>query len=595
MNMIVSPPRTGAGLIKEQPRWELASALRSCRGAFLGIAAFTAVSNILMLTGSFFMLEVYDRVLPSRSVPTLLGLATLAILLYLVQGMLDLIRGRVLVRIGKSLDDALSQRVYGAIVRFPLKARGGGDGLQPLRDLDYVRGFLSGGGPGALFDLPWIPLYLSICFLFHVWIGVTALAGAVLLIIFTVATEVLTRRPMKAAAVHAVTRNALAGAGRRNAEVLHAMGMAGRMAALWGEANRLYLAAHEQASDVGGGLAAITRILRLTLQSAVLGVGAYLVIEQEATGGVIIASSILTSRALAPVELAIGNWKGFIAARQGWQRLRELLALFPEPEEPMDLPSPRANLRVEAVSVAVPGGQKLIIQDVAFSLKNGQALGVIGPNAAGKSTLARALVGVWAPARGIIRLDGAALDQWAPESIGRHIGYLPQNVELFEGTVAENIARFAPECDAAAVVAASKAAGVHELILHLPEGYGTRIGEGGMSLSAGQRQRIALARALYGNPFLVVLDEPNSNLDVEGDEALTQAILGVRARGGIVVAIAHRPSALAGVDQMLVMSEGRVQAFGPRDEVLSRVLRTPPAPLSPTPLKVASEQHGSPR
>src|SRR4029079_405864 len=380
----------------------------------------------------------------------------------------------------------------------------------------------------------------------------------------------------------------------RNAEVLQAMGMATRMAALWSEANNLYLSAHERASDVGGGLAAVTKILRLTLQSAVLGVGAYLVINQEATGGGIIASSILTSRALAPVELAIGNWKGFIAARQGWQRLHELLGLFPQLEDPIELPSPAANFSVETLSVAVPGGQKLIIQDVAFSLKSGQALGVIGPNAAGKSTLARALVGVWGPARGKVRLDGATLEQWAPEDLGRYIGYLPQNVELFDGTVAENISRFASDRDATAVVAAAKAAGVHDLILHLPEGYDTRVGDTGAALSAGQRQRIALARALYLDPFLVVLDEPNSNVDMEGDEALSRAILNVRARGGIVVAIAHRPSALASVDHVLVMSEGRMQAFGPRDEVLSKVLRTQ-APVTATPLKVVSEGHGSPR
>jgi len=578
-----------AGAIDELERCRRELGFEECREAFLGIGVFTAMINVLMLTGSFFMLEVYDRVLPSRSLPTLVGLAVLATALYGFQGVLDLVRGRVLVRIGRLLDEGLSLRVHGAITRFPLKARGGG-GLQPLRDLDQVRGFLSGGGPAALFDLPWIPLYLGLCFVFHVWIGVAALAGAIMLVIVTLATELLMRSPTKAAAEFATTRNALAEAGRRNAEVMQAMGMAERLAEKWGETNRAYLAAHQRASDVGGGLGTLSRTLRMILQSAVLGVGAYLVIEQEATAGVIIASSILTARAMAPVELAIANWKGFVGARQGWQRLHQLLTLFPQRHPPMALPAPASQLAVEAVSATPPGEQRVVVQNVAFAVEAGHAIGVIGPSAAGKSSLARLLVGVWQPARGKIRLDGAALDQWSPEQLGPHIGYLPQDVELFDGTVAENIARFDPDAEAAQTVAAARAAGVHELILRLPEGYETRIGEGGATLSAGQRQRVALARALYGNPFLVVLDEPNSNLDAEGDDALTQAIRSVCGRGGIVVVVAHRPSALVAVDLLLVMSDGRVEAFGPKDEVLSKVLR-PPA----TPLKVVAEAAGGTR
>jgi PrtD family type I secretion system ABC transporter len=586
------PSKSGRRPTSEPPRSELASALASCRSAFLGIGVFTGMINVLMLTGSFFMLEIYDRVLPSRSLPTLIGLAVLATALYGFQGVLDLIRGRVLVRIGKLLDERLSLRVYGGITLFPLKARGGG-GLQPLRDLDHVRGFLSGGGPAALFDLPWIPLYLGMCFVFHFWIGVIALAGAVVLVVVTLATEFLLQSPTKAAAGFATTRNTLAEAGRRNAEVMQAMGMAERMAERWGEANRSYLAAHERASDVGGGLGAISKTLRMTLQSAVLGVGAYLVINQESTAGIIIASSILTSRAMAPVELAIANWKGFVASRQGWQRLRQLLTLFPQRNQPMALPAPKSLLSVEGVSVAPPGEQRLVVQDAAFAVEGGHAVGVIGPSAAGKSSLARVLVGVWQPARGKVRLDGAALDQWSAEQLGPHIGYLPQDVELFDGTVAENIARFAPDADPDATVAAARTAGVHDMILRLAEGYGTRIGEGGAALSAGQRQRVALARALYGNPFLLVLDEPNSNLDAEGEEALTQAIRTVCARGGIVVVIAHRPSALAAVDLVLVMSEGRVQSFGPKDEVLNKVLRQQgPAQV---PLKVVADAAGGSR
>jgi ATP-binding cassette subfamily C protein len=345
------------------------------------------------------------------------------------------------------------------------------------------------------------------------------------------------------------------------------------MNVLWAEANAQYMQSQQRTADVAGGLGAISKVFRMALQSAVLALGAYLVIQQEATAGIIIASSILTARALAPVELAIANWKGFVAARQSWARLKELLARLPAQEPPLALPKPRMALTVESVAAVAPGQQKLLVQDASFALRAGSAVGVIGPSGSGKSSLVRLLVGVWTPARGKVRLDGAALEQWDPEALGRHIGYLPQDVELFAGTVAQNIARFEPEAKAEDVIAAAQAAGVHDLILRLPDGYETQIGEGGMALSAGQRQRIALARALYDEPFLVVLDEPNSNLDAEGEQALTQAMLGVRARGGVVVVVAHRPSALASVDLVLMMAEGRVQAFGPKDEVLSKALR----------------------
>jgi len=469
-----------------------------------------------------------------------------------------------------------------------LKTRGDGDGLQPLRDLDQVRSFLSGGGPSALFDLPWMPLYLAICFFFHFWIGATALIGACVLISLTSLTEIRTRAPTKALAGFATSRSAIAVAGRRNAEVLRAMGMGGRIAARWGEVNQKYLAAHEAASDVASGLGGISKVFRMILQSAVLAVGAYLVIHQQSTAGIIIASSILTARALAPVELAIANWKGFMAARQAGQRLDQLLTLLPPEEEPMALPRPAQMLTLDRVHVIPPGVDTLVVNDVSFTLKSGQGLGIIGPSGSGKSSLARTLVGVWPPARGKVRIDNAALEQWSSEARGRHIGYLPQDVELFDGTIALNIARFDPKADPVAVLEAARTAGVHDLVLSLPDGYGTRIGEGGMALSAGQRQRIALARALYGNPFLVVLDEPSSNLDAEGEEALTQAILNVRARGGIAVVVAHRPSAIAGVDLVLVLADGKVQSFGPKDEVLRRVLRSP----GPMPLRAVTDVHG---
>jgi PrtD family type I secretion system ABC transporter len=423
-----------------------------------------------------------------------------------------------------------------------------------------------------------MPVYLAVCFLFHFWIGMTALLGGVVLVGLTALAEARTRGPAKAFSQHAVLRNALAAEGRRNAEVLQAMGMRRQAALRWQEANQKYLAAHERSSDITTGLGGLSKVFRSLLQSLVLAVGAWLVINQESTAGIIIAGSILTARALAPVEIAIANWKGFIAARQSGERLNQLLTLLPRQEEPLSLPPPSFGLAVENLDVAAPGADRLLMAGASFAVKGGEAIGVIGPSGAGKSTLARALVGVWPHVRGKVKLDNAPIEHWSSESLGRHIGYLPQDIELFSGSIAVNIARFDARASAAAVLEASMASGAHDLILSLPEGYSTRIGEGGIGLSAGQRQRIGLARAFYGNPFLVVLDEPTSNLDSDGEEALTEAILSVRRRGGIVVVISHRPKALEGVDHVLVIGEGRVQAFGPKEDVLRKVLR-PVAPL----------------
>jgi PrtD family type I secretion system ABC transporter len=572
----------------DEPRSEISAFLVSCRRIFWSLAGFSGLSNLLMLTGSFFMLQVYDRVLPGRSIPTLVALMVLATVLYLFQGGLDLVRGRISVRIGRYFDERLGLRVFDALVRLPLKTRGDGDGLQPLRDLDQVRSFLSGGGPTALFDLPWMPIYLGICFLFHFWIGVTALIGALVLVGITILTETRTRGPAKAFSRLAVSRSALASEGRRNAEVLQAMGMRRQAALRWQDINGKYLAAHELASDTASGLGGLSKIFRSILQSLVLAVGAVLVINQESTAGIIIAGSILTARALAPVEVAIANWKGFIAARQSGHRLDRLLKLLPEEEKPLALPAPSETLVIEQLYVAAPDSEKQIVTDVSFQLRSGQAVGIIGPSGSGKSTLARALVGVWPCVRGRIRLDNAALDHWSSDALGKHIGYLPQDVELFDGSIAVNIARFDVQATPAGVLEAARTAGAHELILSLPDGYSTQIGEGGLALSAGQRQRIGLARAFYGNPFLVVLDEPTSNLDSDGEDALTEAILSTRRRGGIVAVIAHRPKALDGVDHVLVIGDGRVQSFGPKEEVLRKVLRA-------APLKVVADRQGGGR
>ena len=567
-------------------RSELGDALRTCRNAFLGVGVMSCMINLLYLTGSLFMLEVYDRVLPSRSVPTLVGLAILAGGLYMAQGVLDLIRSRILGRVGTALDESLNSRVFDTIVRLPLMVGARNEGLQPLRDLDNVRSFLSSMGPGAFFDLPWLPFYLAICFAFHVMIGLTALVGAIILVSLTVVTEYMSRTPAREATGLAARRNDLAATSRRNAEVLVAMGMSGRLNKRWSDANQSYLAGNQRASDITGGLGAIAKVLRMTLQSAVLAVGAYLVIHQEATAGIIIAGSILSARALAPVDLAIAHWKSFVAARQSWHRLNRLLEQMPARPTQMLLQPPSSSLSVESISIVPPGDQKVIVQEVTFALQAGNGLGVIGPSGSGKSSLVRALVGVWQPLRGKVRLDGAAIDQWSSDVLGRHIGYLPQDVELFAGSVAQNISRFDPQASSDTIIAAAKEAGVHQMIIKMRDGYDTQIGEQGTALSAGQAQRVALARALYGDPFLIVLDEPNSNLDTEGDEALTRAIRSARERGAIVVVVAHRPIGIEAVDQLLVLKDGRMQAFGPKDTVLGQVLQRV-AP--PSPIKIVSE------
>jgi len=559
------------------PQLRAAAVAFPLRQSIFGIALISGVVNLLTLTSPLFMLQVYDRVLASGSVPTLVGLAVLAAGLYAFQSLLDILRARVLLRIGERFDGRFSGRIHDAIVRLPLLTRMPGDGLQPLRDLDNIRGFLGGNGPAAFFDLPWMPLYLGICFLFHFWIGMTALVGAIVLISLTLLTNALSRQPIRDTIAHGMVRNSLTEAARRNAEVVQALGLGNRIAAKWHEANAGYLAANRKAGDVASGLGGISKSLRMVLQSAILAVGAYLVITQQATGGVMIASSIMMGRALAPVDLAISSWKPFLMARQSWARLKDLLAKIPETAPVMALPAPERELRVEGVTIVPPGERKPTVAGLAFAVQAGSAIGVIGPSGSGKSTLSRVIVGAWMPAAGKVRIDGASLDQWDREALGHHIGYLPQGVDLFDGTIAENIARFEDDPDPETVVAAAKAAGAHELILRFEQGYETPIGEAGSALSAGQRQRIGLARALYRDPFLVVLDEPNANLDAEGELAVVKAIASVRERKGIAIVIAHRPSAIGAVDYVLVMDGGRQKAFGPRDDVLSKVLKGPPA------------------
>ncbi|MCU0954702.1 MAG: type I secretion system permease/ATPase [Hyphomicrobium sp.] len=563
----------------------LRQAIRHNGATLFAVAVFSGVINLLALTGAFYMLQVYDRVLPSGSLATLVGLTILLCALYFINGVLDVVRVRLMARVGVRIDNEMRDRVFAALQAVPLRGRPMLDGLQPVRDLDQIRNFLSGMGPAAVFDLPWIPLYLGIIFILHPLLGVFATASALLLIFVTALTEWRTQRPVQSASRSGGRRMAFAEDVRRNAEAVHALGMHQRMQQRWEKMNSTHVADQLRASDAAAGLGSASKVLRLFLQSGILGLGAWLVIEGQLSAGAIIASSIVMSRALAPIETAIAHWRGFVSARQARDRLDDLfngLALHRTGSR-VQLPEPRHSLMVSGLFIAPPGTTRNILQNVSFSLRSGDGLGIIGPSGAGKSTLARAIAGIWQPDvfGGTVRLDGAAIDQWDDDDLGRHLGYLPQNVALMPGTVAENIARFDPAASSEAVIAAAQAAGAHDMIVQLPAGYETPIEDAGQGLSAGQAQRVALARALYGDPFLVVLDEPNSNLDEAGELALTRAIAGIRARGGIVVAIAHRPSALAAVDKVLVLAKGSVVAFGPKAEVLKQVLQPPAGPEPP--------------
>jgi len=565
------------------------SEVRSAAGALAPIlpilALISCVVNVLALTGSFYMLQIYDRVLSSRSIPTLVALSVLAIGLYLFQGGLEIVRSQVLVRIASRVDRQLTAMTHDAILRLRSFVGAQASPMQPLRDVDAVRTFLSGQALVAILDMPWMPLYLAFVFLLHPVLGWATSAGAVFLISLTVLTERLMRGPSEASAGASKQRWSLAEASEHNAEVLNAMGFAHRFMRRFQSASQDYLAANERLSDIVGSLTVVSRVFRLMLQSALLGLGAYLTISGEMTGGAIIACSIAASRALAPIEVAIANWRGFVAARQSASRLEAVFSSLPKRNKPLLLQPPTSHISVEGLAVAVPGTQTITLNNISFAVKAGSVVAVIGPSAAGKSTLARALTGVWPLARGAVRIDGATHASWSPEELGKHVGYLPQDVQLFDGTITENIARFEDNPDSQKVTSASQMACVHEMVLRLPNGYETRIGTAGSVLSAGQRQRIALARALYGNPFLVVLDEPNSNLDSDGEAALIKAIEGVKARNGIVIVIAHRPSVLAAADTVAVIGGGQLTAIGPKDEILRKVLRHPvtaPAALAVT-------------
>ena len=549
--------------------------LRASAHRLGAVAVFSGVVNLLMLSGSLYMLQVYDRVLPSRSIATLLGLSAMVLIAYLFQAYFEAARARMLSRIGTLFDTGLQKRLYLAVATLPLRGAKPLMAQQPMRDLDQIRTFLSGVGPTAFLDIPWTPIFLVALLIFHPLIGLIAMIGAATIVALTVVTERRSRSAARSAMNVSAQRQVLADATHQNAEAIRALGMTGRFTARWVEVNERHLKQIFDVSDIYANVGAIAKVVRYVLQSAILGVGAYLVIVEQASGGIMIASSIMMGRALAPIEIALANWKQLVAARQGIDRLRNILAAAAPPPPPaVALPRPNQSLSVEDITVTVPGSDRVILSNISFKLTAGMGMVLLGTSAAGKSSLARALVGIWAPTKGIIRLDAAALDNWHPDELGRHIGYLPQDVALFDGTVAENIARFDECATSDAVLGAARLAGVHEMILSLPNGYATRIGERGSSLSAGQRQRIGLARAVFGDPFLIVLDEPNANLDHDGELALIRAIETLRKNRSIVVLVSHRPEAISAVNVAMVLREGRVVAFGPREELFARVARS---------------------
>ena len=550
----------------------------STAGPLGSFALISLLSNLIMLVGPLFMLQVYDRVLPSRSMPTLWALLVIVVILYAAYALIEAVRSRMTVRFSALVDGILSPLAFKAAVRGRLVTFGP---LQadPVRDLETVRYFVSGPGPVALFDLPWMPIYIVAVFLLHPLLGWVTIGGVALMAVLLIINELLSKAPARDVAMASARRQTQADDAKANAESIAAMGLMPAIIGRWERASAELDTAQQRAADRVGLYAALSKALRFLIQAGVLAAGAYLVILNEVTGGLMIAASIISSRAIAPIEQIIGQWRSFVAARQSWKRLAAALDATQKPATGVALPTPHRSLRVEQLATGV--GQLVLVQGVSFDLVAGEAMGILGPSGSGKSSVARALVGAWRALRGEIRLDGSALAHFDPDRLGRHVGYLAQQVELFAGTIAENISRFGSEPDPEALFAAARAAQVHDLIASLPDGYETQIGERGTVLSAGQRQRIGLARALYGDPFLIVLDEPNSNLDAEGDAALTEAIKAAKGRGAVVVVVAHRPSAVTAADKILFLRGGRQVAFGPKDEVLARIAQPGATPLRP--------------
>ncbi|EFL88197.1 type I secretion system permease/ATPase [Ahrensia sp. R2A130] len=552
------------------------------RRAFVGAAILSALVNLLMLTGPLFMLQVYDRVLASGSVATLQGLLIIVVAAYLFLGIYDFLRARIMSRAAYRLDAAIGPKAFDIWVKAGISGEAAPQ--RPLNDLATVRAFLSSPAMLGIFDLPWMPFYLAIVWIIHPWLGMLALFGAVVVTILALANQFLTHRHFAKAMTMDGREAMFVEQAHRNGETLVPLGMLGKVGNYWQTMHAAGLKTGQTGSERAEGFAASTKAFRLLLQSCLLGLGGYLALQQEISPGMIVAASIIAGRALAPVDQVIGQWRNVVRSREAHKRLKATMAGIGSGAAPIALPEPKGALTVRSLTKFVPGpanrrGQAPILDDIGFSLDPGDGLGVIGPSASGKTSLARLLMGAWTANAGDVRLDGATLDQWSSDDLGRYLGYLPQNVELLPGSIRDNIARFDPQAEDETVIAAAQMAGVHEMLLGLPDGYGTMVGQGGSNLSGGQTQRIGLARAVYGSPKLVVLDEPNSNLDSEGDEALGRAIVALREQGSTVVVMAHRPSAIAAVNKLMVLNAGRIVDLGEKAEVLRRATRAaPPSP-----------------
>ncbi|MGO9741682.1 MAG: type I secretion system permease/ATPase [Roseiarcus sp.] len=575
------PPPPPAQSNQEQ----LLAGIRTTLPVFVTAMVFSLFINLLMFVSPLYMLQIYDRVVTSRSESTLAALTILAGFLICVYAVLEMLRSRLLVRAGLMFDEQIADPLFKAVHRGNLR-QPGANHLQCLRDMDTVREFFTGQGIIALCDAPWFPAFVFVCFLLHPWFGYLAILGSMITLSLTFLNERLIKRQLDNAGKASIMANQSASSMFRNTEVLQAMGMLPAVKQTWATHHDNLLTFQAVASDRAGGIVAATKFFRMFIQSGALGLGAYLVINREMSAGGMIAGSILIGRAMAPIDLAVASWKGFVNARSAFVRLRTLFTVAGAEPARMKLPKPLGSVRVAELIAAAPGpNSPIILKGLSFDMEPGETVGIIGPSAAGKSSLARVLVGVWPAVRGAVRLDGYDLGQWNAEELGAHIGYLPQDVELFAGTIAQNIARFR-EIDHEQVIFAAQLAGCHGLIQHMPQGYNTQIGDGGQALSGGQRQRVALARALYGNPSFIVLDEPNANLDAAGEEALLGAIHKLKAMKSTVVVITHKINILAAVDKILVMADGAAQAFGSRDQVLQRlvaprVVATTPPPAGP--------------
>lgn len=574
--------------MENSEKTDLQEALHLCRKSFLTVGFFSLFINLLMLVPAFYMLQVYDRVVTSGSLTTLAVLTLLAMFLLGTMGSLEWTRSRILVRISSRLNQLLAQRLYDLSFRRALLSGGASNSTQPLQDLNGLRQYVSGNGLFAFFDAPWLPIYLLIMFLFHPLLGVLGVVAALALIGVAVANEKATSPPLAEANGHNMAATNETARNLRNAEVIESMGMLPALRQRWEDRNHKALYYQAVASERAGVFTATSKTLRIAVQSLALGCGALLAVQQEISPGTMIAGAILLGRALSPVDQMIGAWKGFVSSRGQYRRLNELLQRIPAREERMSLPAPRGQLSAEGAAIVPPGARSPVVAGATFVIQPGELVGIVGPSAAGKSSLARGLLGIWPTVAGALRIDGAECASYNRDELGPYIGYLPQDVELFDGTVSQNIARFG-EVDPDRVVQAAQDAGCHEMILHLPRGYDTLIGQSGGVLSGGQRQRIGLARALYGRPPIVILDEPNSNLDEQGDSALGGALETLRSAGSTVLIITHRTSVLSRVDKLLYMNEGRIVDFDDRDTVLGNLKAQRARKLA-----LASSQGGAP-